>query len=120
MFLAGPIFNFTKYQENRMNISGILVTAWPEHVAEVAQSLSALPGLEVSQTDVPGGKLVVVQEAASVGDEVEGFKRIRALPHVMAVDLVQHYFEYDNETIDAIPSGLDGLEGIHVPTELQD
>jgi nitrate reductase NapAB chaperone NapD len=103
-----------------MNISGILVTALPEHVAEVAQSLSNLPGLEVNQTDVASGKLVVVQEAASVGAEVEGFKRIRVLPHVMAVDLVQHYFEHDNELIDAIPDELNGLEGIRVPTELQD
>jgi nitrate reductase NapAB chaperone NapD len=103
-----------------MNISGILVTALPEHVAEVARSLSALPGLEVSHTDAPSGKLVVVQEAASVGAEVESFRRIRALPHVMAVDLVQHYFEHDNELIDTIPDELNGLEGIRVPTELQD
>jgi nitrate reductase NapAB chaperone NapD len=120
MFRAGSILHFTKYQENRMNISGILVTTLPEHVAEVARSLSALPGLEVSQTDVSSGKLVVVQEAASVGDEVEGFKRIRTLPHVVAVDLVQHYFEHDNELIDAIPDELNGLEGIRVPTALQD
>ncbi len=103
-----------------MNISGIMVTALPEHVAEVAQSLSALQGLEVFQTDVASGKLVVVQEAASVGEEVEGFKRIRAVPHVIAADLVQHYFEDDNELIHAIPEGLDGLEGIRVPAELKD
>ena len=103
-----------------MNISGIMVTALPEHVAQVAQSLSALQGLEVFQTDVASGKLVVVQEAASVGEEVEGFKRIRAVPHVIAADLVQHYFEEDNELIHAIPDGLDGLEGIRVPAQLQD
>jgi len=103
-----------------MNISGIVVTVLPEHVAEVAQSLSILPGLEVSQTDVASGKLVVVQEAASVGEEVESFKRIRSVPHVIAADLVQHYFEEDNELIHAIPDGLDSLEGIRVPAELQD
>lgn len=103
-----------------MNISGIMVTALPEHVAEVAQSLSALSGLEVFQTDVARGKLVVVQEAASVGEEVEGFKRIRAVPHVIAADLVQHYFAEDDELIHAIPDGLDGLEGIRVPAQLQD
>jgi len=102
-----------------MNISGIVVTALPEHVAEVARSLAALPGLEVHHTDSASGKLVVVQEAASVGEEVEGFKRIRALPHVVAADLVQHYFEEDNELIQAIPDGLDGLEGIRVPAELK-
>lgn len=103
-----------------MNISGIIVTAMPEHVAEVSQSLSAIPGLEVSQIDASSGKLVVVQEADSVGAEVDGFNRIRALPHVMAVDLVQHYFEHDNESIDAIPDELNGLESIQVPAELQD
>lgn len=103
-----------------MNISGIVVTALRENVAKVAQTLSTLPGLEVYQADIASGKLVVVQEAASVGEEVEGFKRIRAVPHVMAVDLVQHYFEHDNELIQAIPDELNGLEGIHVPAELQD
>jgi len=103
-----------------MNISGIMVTALPEHVAEVAQSVAALQGVEVFQADVASGKLVVVQEAASVGEEVEGFKRIRAVPHVIAADLVQHYFEEDNELIHAIPDGLEGLEGIRVPTELKD
>jgi nitrate reductase NapAB chaperone NapD len=103
-----------------MNISGIVVTALPEHVAELAQVLSSLPGLEVSHADAASGKLVVVQEAASVGDEVEGFKRIRAVQHVIAADLVQHYFEEDNELIHAIPDGLEGLEGVRVPAELQD
>jgi nitrate reductase NapAB chaperone NapD len=103
-----------------MNISGIAVTTAPKWVETVARLLSEIEGVEVSQTDVGSGKLVVVQEAASVGAEVESFKRIRALPHVMAVDLVQHYFEHDNELIDAIPDELSGLEGIRVPTELQD
>ena len=34
-----------------------------------------MAGLEVFQADVESGKLVVVQEAASVGAEVEGFKK---------------------------------------------
>ena len=103
-----------------MNISGISVTTAPENVESVARALSEIEGVEVFQADTASGKLVVVQEAASVGAEVEGFKRIRALPHVMAVDLVQHYFEHDNELIQAIPDELNGLEGIRVPAELQD
>jgi nitrate reductase NapAB chaperone NapD len=103
-----------------MNISGIAVTTRPEWVEDVAQALAALDGVEVYQTDVASGKLVVIQEAPSVGAEVEGFKRIRALPHVVAADLVQHYFEDDTEIIDAMPAELDGLQGIRVPTELQD
>ena len=103
-----------------MNISGIAVTTQPEWVADVAHALSEIEGVEVFQADAASGKLVVVQEAASVGEEVEGFKRIRALPHVMAVDLGQHYFEHDKELIHAIPDELNSLEGIRVPAELQD
>jgi nitrate reductase NapAB chaperone NapD len=103
-----------------MNISGIAVTALPERIESVAQALSGIEGVEVFQTDAASGKLVVIQEAPSVGAEVEGFKRIRALPHVIAVDLVQHYFEDDNELIQAIPDELNGLEGIRVPAELKD
>jgi nitrate reductase NapAB chaperone NapD len=73
------------------------VTTQPEWIENVASALSGIEGVEVFQTDAASGKLVVIQEAASVGEEVEGFKRIRALPHVIAVDLVQHYFEHDND-----------------------
>lgn len=103
-----------------MNISGIVVTTHPDRVETVARSLDAIEGVEVFQADTASGKLVVVQEAPSVGAEVEGFKRIRALPYVVAVDLVQHYFEHDNEMIDAIPDDLDSLQGIQVPASLQD
>ncbi len=103
-----------------MNISGIAVRTRPESVELVAQALSAIEGVEVHAADVGSGKLVVTLEAPTVGAEVEGFKRIRALPHVIAADLVQHYFEDDGEMIDAMPTDLDVLEGLSVPTELKD
>ncbi len=103
-----------------MNISGIAVSTRPEWVELVAQTLSAIEGVEVHAADVAMGKLVVTLEAPTVGAEVEGFRRIRALPHVVAADLVQHYFEDDGEIIDALPPGLDALEGVSVPEELKD
>ncbi len=75
-----------------MNLSGILVTALPARVAEVCAALNALPGLEVRQADAATGRLVVVQEADEVSAEMDGFMRIRALPDVLNVDLVCHYF----------------------------
>ena len=75
-----------------MNLSGVLVTAVPDQLAEVASALAALPGIEVRQTDAASGRIVVVQEAAEIGAEVDSFMRIRALPHVLNVDLVCHYF----------------------------
>lgn len=74
-----------------MNLSGILVTAVPDRLAEVTAALAAMPGLEVRQSDAATGRIVVVQEAAEVGDEVDGFMRIRALADVINVDLVCHY-----------------------------
>ncbi len=103
-----------------MNISGISVSTRPEWVESVAQSLSAIEGVEVHAADVRAGKLVVTLEAPTVSAEVEGFKRIRALPHVVAADLVQHYFEEDGEIIHAIPDDLDTLEGVSVPDALKD
>jgi len=75
-----------------MNLSGILVVAEPAHLAAVLAQLALLPGIEVYQHDAARGRIVVVQEATDVGTEMAGFARLRALPHVLAADLVCHYF----------------------------
>lgn len=73
-----------------MNLSGLLVTADAERLPEVLAQLAGLPGVEVSQADAATGRIVVVQEAPDIGAEVEAFARVRALPHVINVDLVCH------------------------------
>jgi nitrate reductase NapAB chaperone NapD len=75
-----------------MNISGILVVADSVHIDTVLAQLATLDGIEVRQHDRASGRIVVVQEATDVGAEIAGFGRIRALPHVLAADLVCHYF----------------------------
>lgn len=75
-----------------MNISGILVTATPAAVPDVVKRLAALPFVEVAQIDAVGGRVVVVQERASVADEMDGLRAIQRLPGVVAADLVVHYF----------------------------
>lgn len=76
-----------------MNLSGILVTAEVAALPNVLASLATLPGVEVRDFDAALGRIVVVQEAPDVGAEVDGFTRIRALPHVVNADLVCHYFD---------------------------
>lgn len=76
-----------------MNLSGILVTADSAALPSVLASLAQLPGVEVRDVDTTLGRIVVVQEAADVGAEVDGFTRIRALPNVINADLVCHYFD---------------------------
>jgi len=75
-----------------MNISGILVVADTAHIDTVIEQLAALEGIEVDRCDRDSGRIVLVQEAPDIGAEVAGFCRIRALPHVLAADLVCHYF----------------------------
>ena len=73
-----------------LNLSGLLVTADAARLPVLLPLLRALPGVEVAQADATTGRIVVVQEAPDIGAEVEAFGRIRALPHVINVDLVCH------------------------------
>lgn len=83
-----------------MNLSGIYVVAKPEWLAGVVAELEALPGVEVHQVDEATGRIVVVQEAADVQAEADGFERIQKLPHVLLAQMVYHYFA-DDPNIDA-------------------
>lgn len=87
-----------------MNLSGILVTVEPTAVQEVLDRLAELPGVEVRQHDARSGRIVVVQEAADVGAEVDSFMRIRSLPHVVCTDLVCHCLDPDEEPETANPA----------------
>lgn len=75
-----------------MNLSGIVVVAAPGRLEEVVAALPGLPGVEVHHTDAAASRVVVVQEAPSIDDEVDGLTRIRSLPGVASADLVYHYF----------------------------
>jgi nitrate reductase NapAB chaperone NapD len=89
-----------------VNLSGILVTADPAHLGTVVAALADLPGLEVRAHQAEQGRIVVVQEAPDVGAEVDGFLRIRALPHVLSADLVCHYFDDEPSIADPAVPGV--------------
>lgn len=76
-----------------MNTSGILVFVRPGAFAECLRVLAALPGVDVGPFDEATGRVVVVQSAAAVDDEVAGMARIQALPCVLSASLVCHYFD---------------------------
>jgi nitrate reductase NapD len=78
-----------------VNLSGIVVTAADGRLDEVVAGLRAQEGVEVRQTDPATGRAVVVQEAATVEDEVAGLARIKALPGIVAAEMVYHYFAED-------------------------
>ncbi|MBM4189456.1 MAG: chaperone NapD [Betaproteobacteria bacterium] len=101
-----------------MNLSGILVIAKPEWVPQVVADLAAQDGLEVHQTDPESGRIIVVQEATDVHAEIEGVKRIKAMPHVVMADMVYHYFAEDEQAYDAMPAELAEDTSVCVPAYL--
>lgn len=94
-----------------MNISGIYVLTSPDRLEACCADLGALPGVEVHFKDA-SGKIVVTQEAENVSSEVDGLKRIKALPHIIVAEFVNHWFEEDQELISEIPPDLDDFEGL--------
>jgi nitrate reductase cytochrome c-type subunit len=101
-----------------VNISGILVVAPVDRVDTVIEALEALPGVDVHHIDRPTGRIVVTQEAPTVHDEVEGLKRIKAVPHVVLAEMVHHHLADDEEVLAAIPSGLREARGPRIPSFL--
>lgn len=89
-----------------MNFSGILVIAKPDWQAAVVDALNALEGVTVHQVDAESGRIIVVQEAADIHVEIDGVKRIKALPHVLMAEMVYHYIADDDRVYDEIPPEL--------------
>ncbi|MEE9493519.1 MAG: chaperone NapD [Gammaproteobacteria bacterium] len=105
-----------------MNISGILVITTPKHTDSTIKHLQNLPGIDVHTVDSKTGRIIITQEAATIRAEVDGLKRIRALPHIVLAEMSYHNFEEDRELIDAIPAELENedLSTVQVPDYLKD
>ncbi len=89
-----------------MNISGILVVVPPERIEGATLELNALPGVEVHHTEPATGRIVVVQEAETVDQEVAALCRIKALSGVMLAEMIYHVFDETPPEWDAIPAEM--------------
>ncbi|MGD2083450.1 MAG: chaperone NapD [Chromatiales bacterium] len=78
-----------------MNLSAILVLVRPDQLDACAAALNRIQGVEVHHRDPTAGRLIVTQEAETVSDEIDGFRRIQAQPDVITAELVYHWFEED-------------------------
>lgn len=90
-----------------MNLSGILVVTKPDHHIQVVEALKAMEGMEVHQVDVSTGRVIAVQEATDIHAEVEGLKRVKAIPNVIMAEMVFHYIAEDQRIYESIPSDLE-------------
>jgi nitrate reductase NapD len=105
-----------------MNISGILVIVSPQQVDSMVEQLARLDGIDVHHVDTATGRIVITQEAETIRDEMDGLKRIRALPGIILAEMSYHNFEDDTELLDGIPAELDaeGLTNARIPAFLND
>lgn len=96
-----------------VNLSGILVIVPVSAIAGTIEALRNLPGVDVHHTDAATGRIVVTLEAETVAAEVEGLKRIKALPRVILAEMVYHHFEDDEEIARAVsPDRADQDRGL--------
>lgn len=95
-----------------MNISGILVVVSPQRVDSMVEQLQQLDGIDVHHIDAATGRIVITQEAATIRDEVDGLKRIQALPGIILAEMSYHNFEDDSELLQGIPADLDNTDKV--------
>ena len=95
-----------------MNISGILVVVSPQRVDSMVEQLQQLDGIDVHHIDAATGRIVITQEAATIRDEVDGLKRIQALPGIILAEMSYHNFEDDSELLQGIPADLDDTDKV--------
>ena len=78
-----------------MNLSGIVVAIPPSKFNEGIVALNAIKNIEVHHSDIKTGQVVIVQEASNIDKEIEGLKKIKALPMVTYAEMVYHYLAED-------------------------
>jgi periplasmic nitrate reductase NapD len=94
-----------------MNLSSILIFTSPDNLQTVHANLCALPGVEVHYQCHDTGRLVVIQEAPDNKSEMDGLQRIKALPQVIAAEMVYHHVDDNTGHNEQAPAMQDGCGG---------
>lgn len=103
-----------------MNVSGILVVVPAAEMDATIRTLASMAGIDVHHTDPATGRIIVTQEAGSIPEEIEGLKRIQALPQVTLAEMIQHHFEDDPEILEATSPESRSRGPFPVPPSLED
>ncbi len=75
-----------------MNISGVLVHAYPQKAAAVTRRLEAMEGLEV-HANTAAGKIVVTIEKPDDNSMADAMLELQVMPDVLNASMVYHQFE---------------------------
>lgn len=75
-----------------MNISGVLVRAYPGHLDAVRQALSALDGVEIHGAN-PDGRMAVTIEQEGEGSLADMLVQMQDVAGVLSASMIYHEFE---------------------------
>lgn len=84
--LTGRLKQADMDEPGLLHISSAIVTAHPQHVAELARKLGAMPKIEVHAAE--GSKIILVLEGASVGEVGGRMAEISVMDRVISANLV--------------------------------
>lgn len=83
--------------ETSWQVCSLIVQAQSQQISDISNALNSLPGCEVAISDAPGGKLVVVVEAAHSKTLLDTIESVRNVAGVLAVSLVYHQQDVQGE-----------------------
>jgi nitrate reductase NapD len=75
-----------------MNISGVLVRAFPARISPISDILRELPGVEVHGNN-DDGRIVVTVEQDDANKMSDLLSHMQTLPGVLAASMIYHQFE---------------------------
>lgn len=75
-----------------MNISGVLVRAYPEHIDSVGKILTRIDGVEIHGNNSDGRMVVTVEreDAAQMSDLI---MQLQDVPGVLSTSMIYHHFD---------------------------
>ena len=75
-----------------MDISGVLVRAYPEQIDTIGKLLSNMPGVEVHGNN-EDGRIVVTVEQDDANQMSDVLTDMQTIPGVLAASMIYHQFE---------------------------
>ena len=75
-----------------MNISGVLVKAYPQHLASIEEVLVTMAGVEVHGNN-EDGRIVITVEDNSANNISDTLTQIQSVPGVLSAAMIYHQFE---------------------------
>jgi len=75
-----------------MNISGVLVKAYPDHLLSIEKVLTTMAGVEVHGNN-KDGRIVITVEDKTANNISDTLVQIQDVPGVLSAAMIYHQFE---------------------------